>query len=207
MSQSLKIAVLALALIVVAATGQQAAAQSIGIAGGANFDEMTDMANNGQATFDNATGFHIGVFSDISVGPIAVRPGLFYVNVGTMDVQANGVLDQVNMDLIEVPVDLRLRVMAAPVVRPYLLAGPTLRYAWSDDSEFDDAMNNWSMAANAGIGIEVNVPGAGVSFFPELRYAFGLTRFTDSREFRGVEFEDRESSHLNTFMLRLGIAF
>lgn len=206
MSQSLKIAALAVTLIFASALGQQAAAQ-LGIAAGANFDQMTDISTNGEATFDNATGYHVGLFFDFGTGPLAVRPGVFYMNVGAIDFEAGNVTDQVDVDLFEVPVDLRLRLMAAPVARPYLLAGPTFRFAWSDDDDYDDWINDVSMAANAGVGIEINVPNTGLRFFPELRYAFGLTDFTDDAEFRGIEFEGEDASYLNTFMLRLGVAF
>lgn len=178
-----------------------------GVAVGANFDSMSDISGDRSATFDNASGFHIGVFYDLPVGPVAVRPGLFYMNVGSFDAESEGsVISDFDLNLIEVPVDVRYRLML-PFIKPYAMAGPVLRFANSGDDDFSDSLNNFSVAGNIGLGVEIGAPGAQIRLFPEIRYSFGISRLVDDVEFLGATFSTEDNIRLSSFMLRLGIAF
>ena len=61
----------------------------LGVSAGLNFDSAGDIettANTSEnETLDNATGYHIGVVYDLGLGPINLRPGLLYRNVGSYD--------------------------------------------------------------------------------------------------------------------------
>ena len=186
----------------------------LGIAAGANFDNLGDVEEQDvQASFENATGFHVGVFYDMAVGPLAIRPGLFYMDVG--DMQANfeeGTVDP-NFDgsfdasLLEVPIDARLRLAALPLIKPYLLGGPSFRLVTSESDDFGDSASDFSMAANVGIGLEIGLPTSTLRLFPEVRYAFGLSRFAEDFQVQGQGVTVEDSARLNSWMLRLGLAF
>lgn len=195
----------ALALLL-SVTPREASAQ-LGIAAGANFDDLSDISGDREATFENATGFHIGVFYDLPLGAMALRPGLFYMNVGSFDVDSEfSAVRSVDLSLVEVPVDLRLRMMM-PLVKPYATIGPVLRFANSSDDDFSESLTNFSVAGNVGVGVEIGAPGAQIRLLPEIRYSFGITRMTEDIEFLGATFTAEEELRLNSFMLRLGVAF
>jgi len=65
-------AVLILVLMVCSAPRESHA--QLGVAAGLNFDRLSDIdAGSRSATFDNATGYHVGVFYDLGLGPPGVR--------------------------------------------------------------------------------------------------------------------------------------
>ncbi|MFW5955146.1 MAG: outer membrane beta-barrel protein [Rhodothermales bacterium] len=195
-----------LLLILVLGLPKTASGQ-FGIAAGLNFDNMSDISAEREATFDNATGFHVGIFYDLPLGAVALRPGLIYTNVGDIDVESTeSAVRSLDLSLIEVPVDLRLRMMM-PFIKPYGMAGPVLRFASSSDDAFEESLNNFSIAANIGLGLEIGAPGAQIRLFPEIRYAFGISSLTEDVSFLGQEFDVDDDVRLNTFMLRLGVAF
>lgn len=183
-------------------------AQGVGLSAGANFTELSDIeTGNRQATFENATGWHIHLWFDLPLGPVAVRPGVRYMDMGELFAQASiesavvGVNEDQVVSLIEIPVDVRLR-LGLPLISPYVMAGPVLRFpAGSDD---DNRLESFSLAGGAGIGVELGL--GGIKLFPELKYTFGITRFTqDSYEVGGVTISPDEDQRLNAVMLSVGI--
>lgn len=202
-----RVPVLAAAFLCLLLFGARSASAQFGVAAGANFDRLSDISGDREATFENASGFHVGVFYDLPLGSLALRPGLFYMDVGGFDVESDlSSVRNVDMSLIEVPVDLRLRMMT-PLIKPYASVGPVLRFASSSDDDFSESLTNFSVAGNLGLGLEIGAPGAQIRLFPEIRYSFGITRMTDDIEFLGATFTAEEELRLNSFMLRLGIAF
>ncbi len=198
---------LALALLAFAAFGAAAARAQLGVAVGGNFNQLSDIQTEPEATFDNASGFHVGLFYDLALGPVSLRPGVFYVDLGEFDAAVGGFnAGTFDLNLVEIPVDVRVRLAAAPVVRPYLLAGPVFRFASTGNDDFNESLNPFTYAGNVGLGLEIGAPG-GLTLFPELRYSFGVTSLTDDFTFLGAGFEADEDQHLNVFMLRLGVAF
>src|SRR5690606_30396506 len=184
----------------------------LGVAIGLNFDSISDIdTGDREATFDNATGYHLGIFYDLSAGPLAIRPGLFYRQVQNVKVDileaGSRITESFDLNLIEVPVDLRLR-MALPLLKPYVLAGPVFGFSSTGDDDFKDALQELTVAANIGIGVEVSLPGFTPVLYPELRYSFGVSRFMKEELSIGdFTFEADDAQRLNTFMLRLGIRF
>jgi hypothetical protein len=184
------------------------AAGQFGVAAGANFDRFSDVEGSIDASFENASGFHIGVFYDLPLGPVAIRPGFFYMDINGLDARndAGDLIGSFDLNLVEVPIDARIRFML-PFVKPYATAGPVLRFTQSDNDDFDDALNNFTVAANIGAGVEIGAPGARIRLFPELRYSFGVSRIAESVTFLGQQFSAEQDLRLNTFMIRLGVAF
>lgn len=178
-------------------------AQGLGISGGANFAELDDIdSGDRQATFDNATGWHLHLWFDLPLGPVALRPGIRYMDMGELfqDSSLPTQFDDETASLVEVPVDVRLR-LGLPLVAPYVMAGPVLRFP---SGSGDDRFESFSLAGGAGVGLELGL--GGLTLYPELKYTFGITRFTqESYEVGGVTFSPDDDQHLNAVMLSVGI--
>ena len=185
---------------------RDAQAQGLGISAGANFNQLSDIeTSSGEATFDNATGWHLHLWFDVPVGPVAVRPGLRYMNLGEVFADASVSSLDTSVDdvvtMLEVPIDVRLR-LGLPMITPYVMAGPVLRFPAGGDD--DSRLESFSLAGGAGIGVELGL--GGIRLFPELKYTFGITRFTqDSYEIGDVTITPDEDQRLNAVMLSVGI--
>jgi hypothetical protein len=175
-----------------------AAHAQLGVAVGANFDRVSDIEGNANATFNNASGYHVGVTLNLGVGPIALRPGVFYTDVGDLTTESGRKLD---FDLVEAPVDVIFKI-PAPIVKPYVLGGPVFRFAQNGDEDGQIEAEDFTVAGAVGAGIEVNT----FVFRPyiEARYQFGLQRFTT--DIAGIPTGENDTK-LNTFMIRLGLTF
>ena len=79
----------ALLTILLFGIGSPPAQAQLGVSAGLNFDSAGDIETttntNENETLDNATGYHIGVVYDLGLGPVNLRPGLLYRNVGSYD--------------------------------------------------------------------------------------------------------------------------
>lgn len=179
----------------------------LGVAAGLNFESVDDIeTNSANATFDNATGYHVGVFYDLGLGPAGLRLGLFYRDIGDVDVSFGGLSDAFSATMIDIPVDVRFNLTATPVIRPYVMAGPVFSWASTDDSDYEDALNDVSVAGNVGVGLALDL--GGIKLTPEFRYAVGISRFMKEEvNIRGVSFSSGDVQRLNTVMLRVGVSF
>lgn len=198
-----------LLFVVVTLLAARPAQAQVGVAAGLNFDNLSDIeVSSAKATFDSATGYHIGIFVDLALGPVAVRPGVFYRHLGNLDLGGSLIIDDVtetfDISLIEAPIDLRFRLGVTPLISPYILAGPVIRFAATDNELFEDNLENFSLSIDVGFGIEVKL--GAVKLFPELRYAFGVTRFLkEDIIINDITITPEDEARLNTFMIRLGI--
>jgi hypothetical protein len=195
------------ALLVSTAVLALPASAQLGVAAGLNFESVDDIeTNNANATFDNATGYHVGVFYDLGVGPAGLRLGLFYRDIGEVDVSFGGIRDAFSATMIDIPVDVRFNLTTTPVIRPYIMAGPVFSWASTDDSDYEDALNDVSVAGNVGVGLALDL--GGLTLTPEFRYAVGISRFMKEEvNIRGVSFSSGDVQRLNTVMLRVGVTF
>lgn len=208
MLRRITISAFALILITCLMSSDVVRAQGLGISAGANFTELGDIeASDREATFENATGWHIHLWFDLPLGPVAVRPGVRYMDMGELFAQASienvvtGVDEDQVVTLLEIPIDVRFR-LGLPIISPYVMAGPVLRFPAGSDDE--DRLESFSLAGGAGIGLELGL--GGMKLYPELKYTFGITRFTqDSYEIGGVTISPDEDQRLNAVMLSIGI--
>lgn len=183
-------------------------AQGMGISAGANFNSLGDIETGDRsATLENVAGWHVHLWFDLPVGPVALRPGIRYMDAGRLFESSraagfeNGLDDEQVVTFLEMPLDVRLR-MTMPMVTPYLLAGPLLRF--TTDTNNEDRLEQFSLAAGAGVGAELGI--AGLRFYPELKYSFGITRFTKNEyQIGDVMISPDEDQRLNALMLSLGI--
>lgn len=182
-----------------------AAHAQFGVAVGANFDKLSDVSGDRDATFKNASGYHVGVFIDLPLGPLALRPGLYYTDIGSLESESvAGARESIDIDLVEVPIDVRYRLLT-PLAKPYVSAGPVLRFAQNQGDDDNVDFEKFTLAGSAGLGIELSA--AGFKPFIEARYQFGIQKLVNSFELGGVQFETEDGAKLNTFMLRAGLTF
>jgi hypothetical protein len=188
------------ALAVGLAMAQPTAAQ-LGIGAGLNYNDLDDI-DVGGVSVDNSTGFHFGAFVNIGSGTLSLRPGVFYHRIGTYDLPSQ---DALELSAVEVPLDLRLTIAPSGILDAYLLAAPVVTFPRC--KEFDQAVEDWQLTADVGVGLDIAVPGLGVSLQPELRYSMGVTNyFSDNFTIGGVTvMPDDSERRVSKFMLRLNV--
>ena len=185
-----------LALALAAALATPARAQ-FGVAGGANFSDLSDART---ADFDTATGWHLGVFAQAKLPVVGLRASVLYMDAGNARsiCPADGetvcveVLQTAPVDLVSVPLDLQLRVPLG-LGAVYVAGGPDLRFPIEDGRPVFDA-SQVNVAASGAVGAEL------ANLFLELRYARDVTGYADEL---GVD--TTTDYELNTVMLRAGI--
>ncbi|MCH8276451.1 MAG: outer membrane beta-barrel protein [Bacteroidetes bacterium] len=192
-------------ILVLSGVGTRCLCAQIGVAAGLNYEEISDLEiGNTKGTFDNASGYHIGVFYDLGVGPAGIRTGLFYRSMGKFDASLPGIVKDFDLSLFEIPVDFRFNLSATPVLTPYVIFGPVFSFPFSSDNDFKDAFEQVSVSGNVGVGLAMNL--LGLRIFPEFRYTIGISRFMKKDLSIGsVNFEAAEPQRLNTVMLRIGV--
>jgi len=179
-----------------------------GVAAGLNFERLSDIeAFNVKTTFDNANGYHVGVFYDLGLGVAGIRIGAFYRDLGEFDagdsVQED--LQKVDMTMIDFPVDVRVNLTSTPAVSPYVLAGPVFSLPSSGNDVIDGTLESLFISGNVGFGVSLNL--GGIRLLPEFRYAIGISRLVkDGAQIGGVDLV-ANNTKVNTAMLRLGVIF
>lgn len=196
--------------------GTMAPAQAqLGVAGGLNFESIDDVeAGSGSATLDNSTGYHVGLVYDLSVGPVGIRPGVYYRRVGTFDLSSvdNQLANaKYTVSAWEIPVDLRYRFLSTPVLSPYLAAGPKATIP-RGEGDFDEAVTDIAYSLNVGVGADISLPGVGWTLQPELRYTFGASGFFEEDKQvtlgdNNITFTPRDNPRLSSIALRLHVLF
>ncbi len=183
----------------------QASRAQVGFAAGLNFDSISDVRlGSADATFDNATGYHLGVFYDLGFGPAAFRLGLFYRDAGTLTASVPGLRPDFDLSLVEIPVDVRFNLTATPVIRPYFSVGPVFSFPSSGNSGFDRNLEKMTASINVGLGLSMHL--LGVNLFPEARYNVGISSILkDELTIGGINVRASDTQRLNTVMLRLGV--
>ncbi|MFB6098416.1 MAG: hypothetical protein ABEK84_04770, partial [Salinibacter sp.] len=153
-------------------------------------------------TLSNATGYHLGVVYELGLGPVNLRPGLFYRKVGSYDFPDS----RYDVSAVEVPVDIRLTLLPLPVISAYVLGGPKAVFPQTE-GDFDEKLESVSYTFDVGVGAEISVPGGGLTLQPELRYEFGATNYVEnSFSIGGTTFKPTDQK-LSAVALRLNVIF
>lgn len=177
----------------------------IGILGGYNRDtfEGVDVAE-GFSLEDDPAGFHLGIFLNVNLGVLAIRPAIVYHRITDVDVRSPVDGLDFELEIVEVPLDFRLR-LPVPVVRPYLLAGPVFMFPSSPDESIDALLETGPSRIDVGVGFEWSF---GFRLWPEVRYGLGITPFMETDfPLLGSPFSAEGDARLNTFMVRVGVSF
>lgn len=173
-----------------------------GIMGGANFETLTDLTGGANPQlFSAATGFHVGAFAELGLGPVAIRPAALYLNAGSLfEGAAFLTTDQFNLSYIAIPIDLQLRLI--PLV--YIFAGPEFQFLLSanTDPDFEDNLKKLVARGGAGLGFKLG------PIFAEGRYVFGLTGLTPSDPYTVGPFTVVSGDQVsNAVRLSVGLGF
>ncbi len=202
----------AIAVLLMLLTASSATAQfRFGVVGGANFSSLNEIrAGENLINLDNAAAFHAGAFIDVALGPVAIRPAVYYLNAGPLFKGAS-FLTEDNFDLvyITIPVDLVYTVGIGPI-KPYLFAGPEFRLLNTTDAPqaLEDNIESFVMNASLGLGVELGIPGTSLKLMPHLRYSFGLSGITKKTyTVQGVTVQTEGDPTVNAWLLSLGLAF
>ncbi|HEX8297641.1 MAG TPA: outer membrane beta-barrel protein [Rubricoccaceae bacterium] len=192
---------LAALLAAPAASAQILPSVSIGVAGGPNSSSFNEIANS---RLEGSTGFHVGVYGDVSVPFVAFRTGVFYLKAGDvvrlLDANGESTEEVVSADFVTVPVDFRFQT-PTPVVKAYGLIGPEFRFPIGSIAEGETVdKSSVNVAANFGAGVSFNPPLVGPSGFLEVRYSRDVTGFAED-----LNLETNNNYKVSLFQLRLGI--
>ena len=186
-----------------------------GLTAGMNFSSIDDMdVKETKASYDRATGYHIGLFLKGGLGPIGLRGGLVYMDAGPIFEGLSDVADvpdsfedNFNVRYLTIPVDLQYKFLLPPI-QPYLLAGPEFRINMTSNDDFDDNFKSMIVAANIGVGLDLGIPFLGLSLTPEFRYTFDLEDSIDETFMIGdVEFQTDDPPKGSMYQLRVHVGF
>ena len=181
-----------------------------GIIGGGNFATLTDIrTENSLVSFDNATAFHAGVFLDLTLGPINARPAVYYLNAGSL-FQGTSVFQDDNFDLayITIPLDVVFNFGLGPI-KPYIFLGPEFRIFTPSGipAELEEGIQDFVVNGSTGLGLKINLPGSSLTLYPQLRYSFGISSYTNANyQFEGLSVEANDAN-VRMWLLSLGIGF
>jgi len=185
-----------------------ATAQNFGVSAGANFQRLSDISVNDLETkFNSQTGWHVGAWVELPLGPAALRGGGRYMAAGKLfdGVQSNypSIRDNFEISMVELYVLLRLGI-PSPVVSPYVFAGPVFRLPTQNDAEISNDLKILSYAGEIGGGLVFKL--GPVRLFPEIAYVFGLTRFIENEIIlQLISLQVGDPQKLNMAMLRLSV--
>ncbi|WP_425154909.1 outer membrane beta-barrel protein [Candidatus Palauibacter sp.] len=177
----------------------------IGVLAGYNRDALEEFVPaNGFDFTDLNNGFHIGIFLNLNLATFALRPALVYHRVPGLVARGGEDRLQFDLDLLEIPVDVRIR-FPFPAVSPYLLAGPVFIFPSSTVEGVDDLLTARPIRAEFGAGLELDL---GLRLWPEVRYGFGINSLMGSEVPVGsTVLRGDGKPRLDTLTLRLGISF
>ncbi len=192
----------ALALVCVLPAAAEA---QIGILAGYSRDTLEEfLPENGFDLTDVTDGYHVGVFLNFNLATFSIRPALIYHRMPELVAMAGEERVRFDIDMVEVPLDFRIR-LPLPTVQPYVLGAPVLTFPSSTFSGVDDLLAARSVRAEFGIGLELDL---GLRIWPEVRYGFGIGSLMGSDVAVGsrVLQGEGEPRH-DTLTLRLGVSF
>lgn len=188
----------------------------LGVTAGLNFAQMDDFTSSVQNTsvntaFDNSTGYHVGLLYEFGSGTWTFRPGAVFRTIGTYslprDPTVGDLRDEFDLQVVEVPLDIRLRLLDLPLIHPYVLAGPQASFPWSEGG-FSDATKDIALSANVGAGVNIEASWLPASLQMELRYETGLTDFLENNFTVGDRtFEVQDEPQNSAISVRLNLLF
>ena len=135
--------------------GYTADAQRFGIKGGLNFNNLRDLSESVETTYENRTGFHVGIMYQTKIPGIglAVQPELLFMRTGVKN-SGNGIYT----DNLVLPINLQLGLDLI-MIRPYVLVAPYVSYVFGQGDEFTntrwDDINRFNYGIGAGVGIDI----------------------------------------------------
>lgn len=185
-------------------------AAQLGLTAGLNFEQTEDirMAAEGAsqaAALNNATGYHIGVLLQLGSGAWSFRPGVIFRQMGTYRFSELG--ENFDVQVIEVPLNIRARLVDAGIFHPFVVAGPKASIPRSE-GDFNEATEGISLTGNVGGGLGIHAGWLPVSIEAELDYAFGVTDWIKDDFMIGERsFDPQDRPQLSALSVRLNLLF
>ena len=189
------------AIGVAVGVAQRPAAGQVAISGGWNSEILYDIeATSQDVAVADSYGWNMGISYNWNSGIFGFRPGIYYHRIRQIQITAGDSTTAFDMDVVEIPVDVRLR-LRIKTVTPYLLAAPVVTFTSTANALVDGELKQAPWKIEVGFGLEIAL---GVRLWPEVRFGFGLSRlFKEGLEVGGTQVNPL----LNTFTLRLGVSF
>jgi len=149
-----------------------------GFTGGPEFTHVDIKLDDGNQSLELVVGFHLGIALAWSAGPFVIRTGVNFVNSGAL---FNGTSflarDEFDVSFLTVPLDFRLAPVRRGMVRPYIFAGPEIRYGLDLEERPISLTNDIRMldaAVSVGVGVSIRARNLPIVFSPEIRYVTDL---------------------------------
>jgi len=146
-----------------------------------------------------------GVYFDLGLGPLSFEADVFYARTG-MKGTFEGATVEYRLDYIQVPVLLKIKVIPAGPLRPFISAGGYGAYLLSakgvmtgvPSEDIGDMFEKTDYGVVGGVGVEFKLPG--LKLTAEGRYNFGLANI-------GKDAGEGESAKNRSIMALVGIGF
>jgi len=129
-----------------------------GIKGGLNFTNMSNISSNVNQTWENQTGYQLGLALQFKVPVIglAIQPELMYSTIKTS--VNNDPTNQINLDYITLPINFQLGADML-FFRPFIVASPFVSYLIKNSTRLEDQpvseINRFDYGVGLGVGLDL----------------------------------------------------
>lgn len=149
----------------------QAQFLNFGIKGGLNYNSngnlrgISDYIDNIKIKSDEGTGYHFGVFTEIKIPFVYIRPELVYTHT-LSDYSDNEFSSELAINKVDMPILVGIKILQIGRI----FAGPSFQYIlntdFKDSSVYDNvreiSSDDFSMGMQLGIGVELGKLGADI---------------------------------------------
>jgi hypothetical protein len=204
----------AIAFLVVACAAAlipQALEAGVGIKAGYSLSKFAVVSAGAVPNYDYLKFYTGGVFFEIKLGFVSVQPEILYARMGAdLEIDTTSHLES-RFEYIQAPVLLKLSIVPAGPVRPFLCGGGYGSYlikasgiTWINDViegdplDLTDTYKKYDYGFVGGAGLAIKLPGISVSL--EGRYNYGLMNLY-------IDPAAGESIKNRSIMVLLGIGF
>lgn len=161
---------------------------SFGIKGGTNIAEFSFKDNGTNINQESINGFTFGAVLEIGLGGnIFLQPEAVFIQKGSK-VQVLNEDNKVNVNYLDIPVLLKMKIINSNVFNVNLLAGPSLGLALNGEETMggqtidvnfggENGLKRFDLGINAGGGIAANLGSIGI--FGDVRYLFGVSNISE----------------------------
>jgi hypothetical protein len=204
-----KFLVVTMAALCVAAMLPQSLAAGVGIKGGLSLSKFAvSPADTLPFPIENLTGPVAGVYFDLGLGLLSFEADALYARMGMKGTVEDTTMEY-RLDYIQVPVMLKVKVIPAGPIRPFLYAGAYGSYLLkakgvmtspdgSDSGDLADVFEKYDYGAVGGVGVAFKLPGLTLS--AEGRYNLGLANIAKDAG-------EGESVKNRSLMVLVGVGF
>jgi hypothetical protein len=204
-----KFLAVAAAALCVAAVLPQSLAAGVGIKGGLALSKFAvTPADSVPFPIQNLSGPVAGVYFNLGLGLVSFEADALYVRMGFKTSVEDATMED-RLNYIQVPVMLKVKVIPAGPIRPFIFAGGYGSYLLnakgvmtssegSDSGDITDMWQRYDYGAVGGVGVTFKLPGLTLS--AEGRYNLGLANIAK-------DVEEGESAKNRSIMFLVGVGF